>query len=647
MRSVIVSCSLLAATLCAQSPSSDGVFSLLRARPFVAEVSSVSTSPGGYKLSLRAMDGGTSSFEHISSNPTLEQQFVAQLQSGRRYAFPQCLIDYLGLDETVRLIRSLPTSSSFLSAHPSPQTGLLDLGHEQPFRATVLDQGIGETSYSMVLQAANSQLHNVSGTFASDTVKRIAEKLQRGVTYEFPAALDDVLLTKAERAAKARPKSPAVAVLGRYIGSWSGTLEDDPTAKILMNCHWLANGTGIWRELTFEHQGSADPPTLDIARITLDAGSKSYSIADPAPGSPAALASSWDEDTQTFTTTLPSDAKGQMRMNKATFTTEARIDWKTETLDAGGQVLASRRGSYIRISKTVPAVKLPPSKSKAAFTANPTSGSRNFISKTTLIGPLAQSQTPPSQTPPPVTYTNFFKLRNESPFRGRITHVEIDAQSITATLERVDLRQFSIHHSRRDEGWDQALLIAKRFTPDSIYEFPAALAEDYQPPPAGFVPMPATDAMRALSPFIGEWSMHWTLGPGRDRSEKITVHYFWSNDGTGLWREVHLPAGMSTGNAPQVNARALAEVTLTRYDPATRSYYETYPSPEVQKNIGWDPQTKTYSFTSIPHQFNPDIRHTSTRRIISADRIEFHSKVSKVDGTVLNESAGYYKRIVP
>ena len=316
------------------------------------------------------------------------------------------------------------------------------------------------------------------------------------------------------------------------------------------------------------------------------------------------------------------------------------------TLDAGGQVLATKRGSYIRSSKSVAPVKLPPAAGKGIFTSTASNVSRSFTSKSSIIGPQTQSLRPPSPTALPPIETNFFKLREQSPFRGKITHIEIDAQSITATLERVDLRQFSIHHARSDEGWDKALIIAKRLTPSTVYEFPEVLAEDYQAPPAGFVPLPATDAMRALSPFIGEWSMHWTTGPGKDRSDKITVHYFWSNEGTGLWREVQLPAGMSTGKAPQVTATARAEATLTRYDPATQSYYESYPWPEPPKTVEWDSQTKTYSFTSAPNQSNPDLQHTSMRRIISADRIEFHFKLTKADGTLVNESAGYYTRIV-
>lgn len=346
MRAVILLCCVFATSLRAQSPS--GVFTLLHTKPFVAEVTSVSSGASGFKLALRADDGGESKFEYLSSIPTPEQQFVAQLKAHQRYAFPQCLMDFLGLDETVRLMRTLPSRASFFPSTPSVPSGLMDLGRKHPFRATVLDPGLGEKSCAMVLQGADSRLYLASGPYTSDLAQKIAKKLKRGETYEFPAALEDVLLAEDQRAAKARPKLPEIAVLGRYIGAWSGTLESDATAKVQMNCHWLADGTGIWRELSFGHEGSEETPTLDIARILYDAGAKAYMSADPAAGGAGALTSTWDEATRTFTTALPTPMSGQTRINTATFTTEARIDWKTVTQDASGKVISTKRGSYVR-----------------------------------------------------------------------------------------------------------------------------------------------------------------------------------------------------------------------------------------------------------------------------------------------------------
>lgn len=655
MRAVFLLCCVFATSLGAQSPS--GLFTLLHTKPFVAEVTSVSSSASGFKLALRADDGGTSSYAYSSSNPTPEQQFVAQLKAHQRYAFPQCLIDFLGLDETVRLMRALPKTTSFFPTTPSVPSGLMDLGREHPFRATVLDPGLGEKSCAMVLQGADSRLYLASGPYTSDVAKKIAEQLKRGETYEFPAALEDVLLSAEKRAAKARPQSPEIAVLGRYIGAWSGTLESDDTAKVRMNCHWLADGTGIWREMSFGHEGSEEAPTLDIARIRYDAGAKAYVSADPAADGAGALTSTWDEATRTFTTALPTPVSGQTRINSATFTTEALIDWKTVTQDASGKVLSTKRGSYVRTAKKVPPVKLPGVGAKAVLAAQAFSGNRSYVAQSSTTGSLATAtvapqkvMAPPAQMPP-VIYTDLFKMRELPPFRGKVSHLEFNANSFTATVERVDQRQVNIHHTR-DDDWELALRIAKRLNPGTTYEFPAALAEEYQPPAEGSVALPTTDAMRALSAFIGEWSMHWTIGPGRDRNDNITVHYFWSNDGTGLWREVHLPEGLSTGtgSATQGKSKPYVEASLTTYDPATQKYAETYSSAlkgDERQDVEWDAKTQTYSLVRNAVPSNAGVHHSGMRRIISPERIEFHSKTTKADGSVLGESGGYYKRIGP
>jgi hypothetical protein len=653
MRAIIFLCCVFATSLSAQSPS--GVFTLLQTKPCVVEVTSVSSGAGGFKLALRADDGGESKYEYSSSSLTPEQQFVAQLKAHQRYAFPQCLIDFLGLDETVRLMRILSRTTPFFSTTPGVPSGLLDLGREHPFRATVLDPGLEERSCAMVLQGADSRLYLASGPYNGDVAKKIAEQLKRGETYEFPAALEDVLLSAEKRAAKARPQSPEIAVLGRYIGSWSGTLESDAAAKVRMNCHWLADGTGIWREMSFGHEGSEEAPTLDIARIVYDARKKAYISADPAADSSTALTSTWDEATRTFTTTLPTPASGQTRINTATFTTEARIDWKTVTQDASGQVTATKRGSYVRTAKKVPPVKLPAAAPKVALAPQSFSGSLSYVAQSSTTGSLATATVAPQQlmvTPaqvPPVIYTDLFKMRELPPFRGKVSHIEFNANSFTAKVERPDQRQVSIHHTR-GEDWELALRIAKRLKLGTTHEFPAALAEEYEPPAEGFVAQPTTDAMRALSAFIGEWSMHWTTGPGRDRNDPITVHYFWSNDGTGLWREVHLPAGLRTGTAAEGKSKASVEASLTTYDAATQRYSENYSSAfkgDERQDAEWDAKTQTFSLVKNAAPSAGGAQYSGTRRIVSPERIEFHAKTTKADGSVLSESGGYYKRIGP
>ncbi|WP_395745596.1 hypothetical protein [Prosthecobacter sp.] len=244
--------------------------------------------------------------------------------------------------------------------------------------------------------------------------------------------------------------------------------------------------------------------------------------------------------------------------------------------------------------------------------------------------------------------SRFFKLLEAPPFRGKITHLKVDDRSIMATIERGDLQQVSIRHTP-GQDWDKARRIAERLKQDGVYEFPAVLADDYQAPLDGFVPQATTDAMRALSGFIGEWRMRFTTGPGKDMKEAITIRYFWNNDGTGLWREVHLPASMSSAPGAQNAGKPRVNAMLTTYDPETKRYREISSTPstkEMKESAEWDAATQTLVLHTTEGAA-PHTTHHSTRRLVSPDRIEFHTKATKPDGSLLYELEGYYERIKP
>lgn len=607
-----------------------GVASLLGHAPGIMEVTSLTRSSSGFKLAVRFDDGSTASFETTGSLEP-DTSLVSQLEEGRRYAMPQHFIDHLGYIRTAAIVRQLPNPQVAAAFPPRPRfpSALMALEKERPFRATVLDLWADEADYSLVLQAADSRLLHLAGSFDNEALKTAVKSLQRGETHEFPAVLD---LGKT-----AKPVAEAARVLGCYIGEWSGSLEDDPSAKVVMKCHWKADGTGIWREIAFSHED--DPGTLDISLITYDEKEQRFVVTDPAKGNAVLFHTVWKAAEHAFVSTLPAEA-GQSRVNTATFSSDDRIDWQTVTRDAGGKTVGTRRGSYRRVAAVATARKLPEplsdtgapmvfSKTSSGggmvvqMTSTTSSGQRSVMSQTTSTS----TSTPPSMTP---EEKSFAQLRELPPFRGQVTSLNIGPDAITTTISVGDGRRFVVHH-KRDENWDLNLGIAKRLTFEETYEFPDVVSDGYSPERKE-----PDEKLLPLAGFIGEWRLTMDAGPIREANQNV-VRYFWKNDGKGLWRETRNLAA----------TYPLTFTSLITHDPSTGGYQETM----YQDKPGQMPSTATWDAASqtltVKTQPEPGVEYTSSRRLASPDRIEWRSTGRKADGTPTPEYRGHFDRIKP
>ncbi|MFN0078141.1 MAG: hypothetical protein ACKVY0_16930 [Prosthecobacter sp.] len=618
---------LLTSTLHAQFPAAaGGLTSLLTHPPGIMQVTSLTRGPASFKLSVQFDDGSTSSFTSSGASES-DLGIVSRLEEGRRYAMPQYLIDLLGYEQTAAIVRLLPNPqvTSFLTPPPRFPSALLSLGKDHPFRAVVLDRWMDDGDYSLVLQAADSRLLHVAGSFDNEAVKKTVQTLQRGETFEFPIAL--------EPKSAAQPASGAARVLGRYIGEWSGRLEDDPGAKIVMKCHWKVDGTGIWREISFSHDD--DPATLDISLITYDEAEKQFVVVDPAKGNAVLFHTVWKADERSFVSTLPAEP-GQSRVNTATFSSDDRIDWQTVTQDAAGKTIATRRGSYQRVAAVASTLKLPSS--------TPSSPSVSFqpsVTNTTSISSSGQktimTQTTSSSTSSPMGMTpeerSFAQLRELPPFRGKVASFNIGPDSIATTITVGDGRRYLVHH-KRDENWDLNLAIAKRLKYDETFEFPDVVSDGYST-----TTKEPDENMRRLASFIGEWRLTIESPPDKGPGQNV-VRYFWKNDGKGIWRE----------NRNAAHPASLIFTSLITHDPATGSYLETTSHPQseqFQSTTIWDAASQTLTLKTQSQHPALGTQLTSSRHLISKDRIEWHSTRHKADGTLIDEFRGHYERIKP
>jgi hypothetical protein len=544
------------------------------------------------------------------SDETMESRFVAKLQAGKSYRMPHCVIDFLGAESAAALARRLP----------GRQLG--ELRSLRPFLATVLDQGLGQSTYSIVLRDAGGRLWHLKGLIEDKETRQVCSCLQSGKRFEFPAVLDDALLAPEKRLERAKPKNTSTAVLWRYLGEWRGTLDADPKAKVEMICHARPDGSGIWREITFHDGVSELPPLPDIAVMEFDRSEGAYLAGSMAQTNARPLVSTWNEKSRTFTTVLPVDDRGLKRVNKATFTREDRIDWKTTTLSQKNEELASSGGHYDR-------VRGPGDAEKEAPPPTPVSDMQHSPAGHTAAAASAPLPFLPALSELPTV--NFSNLGKCPPFRAKIVSLEVSADELVLKLGRLSGADLTIRSMDKGIGSSPMAKALSQLKKDTFYDFPHCIHHPGEAPAGG----PATPAMKALEPFVGEWKVRIRDRQGALVETPAKMRYYWSADGKCLWRESVAPT------------HSILE--YTRHDADNGCYVSALELTEDVKKASstWDAGTRTYTTELMLGSPPGVVLAKGARTFKSPDLVEWSNKQLTSDGTVANESSGTYERIKP
>lgn len=594
---------LLSAAASAQTPTP----------PHTSTVTGKSEAGNGHSISIA--DGRSTSSMSRSGNlaPALKKAF-RQLQVGRAYAFPDAF--------------STPSDDS---AEFEPAS-LLGLEQRIPFRALVDEVQVMELRVVLRLCCADGKKVEFVHTGATDHDKAasMVSRLQPEETYEFPAILEGK---------KPTPPADGGGPLAQYVGEWRGTLEGDSSFYITMNCAWTAEGQGMWREIMYDDSSEA-PPVYDVAIVTAKGGGTLLLASDPRQKDKPAIETAYEASSRTFTTRLPSSDPGLVRINTATFTNDDTIAWKTVSQNEDGEVLATTSGSYHRLAK------------------KPLSASPGQISSVPPPNRWASSG--------PATTKEVLGLPALPPFRATVVKRHISPSAIQLDLKIDDDITVTLGHAGQ-ENWDKAKAMVAHLEEGRTYDFPDALAEGYLAPPPGAVPQPASEAMRALAPFVGTWESE--IGPER---QKVIIRYFWNDDGTGLWRESrNAPLAPGPNGKKQEPPHPQPRPTLITYDTARQCYAES-PSvvvvssestlngmPTVSYALGapaslprsqmslWNPTTQTYTWQYTQDQPKPNTQISGTRRLVSPDRIEWQSRRTEENGRLVEEHSGHYDRVRP
>jgi hypothetical protein len=587
---------------------SPGLFTSLLEPTHVVTVRALTSSKTAFTIRFSREGRPESTISQSSSAETLESHFVSYLKAGRSYRYPQVVLEFLGKDTTVRLARSVP-------GRP-----LESLTAEKPFRAVVLDQGISETHYSIILQEAGGSLRHLQGAFETDRIRKQAMWLSGGRSFEFPAALEDALLTKEQREERSRPKNEATTALYRYLGEWRGGIEGNPNAKIEMACHTRPDGSGIWREITFTDGTEELPPLPDIYLVEYDPSEQAYLAGSLKEGSPPPMRSTWDEAARTYTTMLPADDQGIKRVNTATFTREDRIDWRTTMQDKHGKVTTSSAGYYDRVRLPDDGSSDPRQPSHYAM-----GGASSFATSSNWHHEIAVSQ-----------------LGACEPFRGEIASICLRDNSIEIEFRKPNggtHRQVDVRDGIGKSDLAKALAYLKK---GGVYEFPYCIKNPGKQP----LGKPATPEMKSLEPFIGTWKSFRKEPDGTYKALGLTARFFWSADGTSLWREnTYQPVNPVTGKPDGGPDKKHLDRIL--YDSLVDCYVEVeehaVPSAE-ERPARWDAAKKAYHWSSAATKLHPR-KTEGVRRFVSADRIEYEVRHLSEQGSTASEDFGYYERI--
>lgn len=257
---------------------------------------------------------------------------------------------------------------------------LLDLRKLPPFRAKVTQCQVSDTAIEILLEIPDRSIVTVRHTGKDDWQKAasLARRLEAGRTYEFPEVLADDYSPP-----PASPPSPAMQALAPFIGEWTMHLKEPPkgrpASQTSLRYFWKADGTGLWREATYQSLDSqpADrilqvTPRMQATLITYDAARQRYIETNSAQihrtvetlngvriqrasFSNKALNSThhgtWDATTQTYTWEGTSDQPepGTRQSGTRRFASPDRIEWQAKAVKTDGTLLHESTGHYQRI----------------------------------------------------------------------------------------------------------------------------------------------------------------------------------------------------------------------------------------------------------------------------------------------------------
>lgn len=164
------------------------------------------------------------------------------------------------------------------------------------------------------------------------------------------AAVQGAVLVAGESSPGPAAGVPELKVLEKMIGVWDEVVElpDGKTMTAEGTTRWALGGTHIQSEFVIELPGGSKLAHLVL--MTWDKGAQEYRSWMFSTGADRPLESTatWDEPSQTLTSTSVPDGRGVVTTSTSRFVEDGRIEWTVESKDQDGKVVFSLQGTDTR-----------------------------------------------------------------------------------------------------------------------------------------------------------------------------------------------------------------------------------------------------------------------------------------------------------
>lgn len=216
---------------------------------------------------------------------------------------------------------------------------IVGLKYCPPFRAKVISKSVTDDSVSLTFRRTDGEQRTIvqNGNFGLSAAIEVVDRLDEGGFYEFPHVFST---TRSDLPREAKPSTPEMKALSKWIGQWRNVHDRGAGLEEYQKFTWKADGNGVWRETMVRAPGSERFDMVCASLITYDSEKKTYLETRVGQSVKLVMTRSWDADKQTLEGHIEWPGGLVKALDStATFTSDDRIDWKSEvTLSDEGRV---------------------------------------------------------------------------------------------------------------------------------------------------------------------------------------------------------------------------------------------------------------------------------------------------------------------
>lgn len=335
---------------------------------FRAKVIEKKGTANKFTLRIQEANGTISESEHtkysFGTSPA-DPDLFDQLEVGKEYDFPKSMSSdpaHWGLPGNSKSQGGGTRPSAFLVVFDhcpvavdsrildqgAAAESLVGLKYCSPFRAKVVSKSVTSDSVSLTLLRTDGRQSTImqSGNLGLGVAVEVVDRLDEGGFYEFPHVFST---TRSDLPREVQPATPEMKALSKWIGQWQNVHDQAATRREFQKFTWKADGKGIWRETMVQSPGSQFDMVC-ATLITYDTDKKIYLETNTSSSAKLVMTRSWDAKKQSLKGRIEFSSGPVKALDSiATFTSDDRIDWKSEFTLPGKDKVQTITGHYERM----------------------------------------------------------------------------------------------------------------------------------------------------------------------------------------------------------------------------------------------------------------------------------------------------------